>query len=392
MKTIGYLIFAGFYYIFRFFCRIKKKKVFCVMTHDAGRDGNVAVMAEYLKQRNEGYTFAYLKKTERNRARDMSAGAAVLAFFLAKPYHLATSELVLLDNIFLPMAYLRFNRRVRIIQLWHGTGTIKKFGQDVNRGHLKKLEKKANSRVTHLIVNSEYTRKRYAKIFGINEEKVFVCGLPRTDLFFDENKREDRLREFYKKYPGLVGKKLILYAPTFRDREVQSPRLALDTGIWCEEMPGDCVLLLRVHPYVADAFEEKQLHKSDRLNTGKIRSMSSYPDISTVLLAADCVITDYSSVIFEYCILRRPMFFYAYDLEEFSDQGRGFYENYETYVPGPVVRNTEALIALLKEDRFEKEKTEAFIKESYKYFDGKSAERIYLHIISGGSGNGRTEY
>jgi CDP-ribitol ribitolphosphotransferase len=332
------------------------------MTHDGSKDGNVGALAEYLKQKKEGYSFFYLRKSERNRVRDGKAGPGRLAFFFVKPYHLATSGIVLLDNVFLPMAYLRFSKKVRVIQLWHGTGTIKKFGQDVNTGRLKKLEKKANSRITHLIVNSEKTKKLYAQTFGISEDRVFVFGLPRTDLFFDSGRRNERIRRFYEQYPQLSGKKLILYAPTFRDQECRRPEIKLDTRIWNKEMPADTVLLLRVHPFVAEAFE-KDREQYTGGNQQNILSVSSYPDINTLLLVSDCLITDYSSVIFEYCLLKRPMIFYAYDLEQFSDSGRGFYEDYEEYVPGPAARDTKTLINLLKKGQPDGGRTEAFIKE-----------------------------
>lgn len=381
MKTIGYLIFAGFYYVFRLFCKVKKKKIFCIMTHDGSKDSNVGVMVEYLKEKKEGYSFFYLKKSERNRVKNIHNLQGKLVFFIIKPYHLATSEFVMMDNVFLPMAYIKFRRRVRILQLWHGTGTIKKFGQDVNTGRLKKLEKMANSRITHLIVNSEKTKKLYAHVFGIEEEKVFVYGLPRTDLFFDNDKINERKQRFFKQYPMLQGKKLVLYVPTFRDQEYLHPKLALDTEVFCKEMQEEYVLLLRVHPFVAEALEKSQEIKTYDLEK-QVISMSSYPDISTLLLVSDFVITDYSSVIFEYCLMRRPIVFYAYDLEQFSDFGRGFYESYEEYVPGPVTRDTKSLVELLKKNHFDIDRMEAFRRESYRYLDGKSAERIYLHIFN----------
>lgn len=381
MKTIGYLIFAGFYNIFSLFCPMKRDKIFCIMTHDSSKDSNVGLMVEYLKKKKQGYIFEFLRKSEHNQVQDVRNGQGKLAFFLTKPYHLATSEFVLMDNTFLPMAYIKFRKRVRIIQLWHGTGTIKKLGQDVNTGRLKKLERKANSRITHLIVNSEKTKKVYAKAFGIKEEKVFIYGLPRTDLFFDTVKVNERKQNFYNKYPMLKGKKLILYVPTFRDQEYLHPKLALDIGIWCERLPEEYVLLLRLHPYVAEAFEKDQDMKSLQMEGDRILSMSSYPDISTLLFVSDYLITDYSSVIFEYCLLGRPMIFYAYDLETFSDQGRGFYENYEEYIPGPVVKNTEEVIEILKKNQFDMERIDRFTKNSYQSIDGKAAERIYLHIF-----------
>ncbi len=379
MKEIGYLIFAFFYYFFRLFFSIKPKKVFGIMTHDSSRDGNVGAMIEYLKKRNEGYTFYTLKNKERKFTRDASRRIGKIAFFIEKPYHLATSQFILLDNVFLPMAYLKFPKRVKVIQLWHGTGTIKRFGQDVNTGRLKQLEKRANECTTHLIVNSTASKEQYAKAFGVSPERVFVYGLPRTDLFFDHSRMSERKQKFYKEYPELSGKKLVLYAPTFRDQEKDHPRLMLDTLKLGKEMPEDYVFLLRLHPFVADAYKREELHNKEKQDN--LISMSEFKDLNTLLLVADYLITDYSSIIFEYSLLEKPMIFYAYDLEQFSDYGRGFYFDYEEYIPGPVISNTEDLITLLKNNQFNLEKIREFRNKNYGYLDGKSAERLYLHIF-----------
>jgi CDP-ribitol ribitolphosphotransferase len=280
------------------------------------------------------------------------------------------------------MAYLKFKKEVKVVQLWHGTGTIKRFGQDVNTGRLKELEKKANSKITHLIVNSKESEKQYAKAFGLSEDKVFIYGLPRTDLFFDQDKMQERLDKFYRQYPDLKGKKLVLYAPTFRDQEIDHPRIALDTKLLCEQLPEDYVYLLRLHPFVEHAYKANEQNKGDRAETKNVVSMSSYADISTLLLAADYLITDYSSVIFEYCLRSRPMIFYAYDYEQFSDQGRGFYRPYHEFVPGPVVKDAKSIIELLKKDRFDYGKINSFMNKNYQFLDGKSAERLYLNIFS----------
>ncbi len=380
MKTIGYLIFSGFYYMFRLFCPVNANKVFGIMTHDGSRDGNVGVMLEYLKQQKEDYVFHTIKHEDRKKVKSFHVIGGRLSFFLIKPYHLATSKYVLLDNVFLPMAYIRFRKKVRIIQLWHGTGTIKRFGQDVNVGKLKLLEKRANSSITHLIVNSMETKTLYAKAFGVEEEKVFIYGLPRTDLFFQPDKIDERKKKFYEQFPELIGKKLILYAPTLRDQEMDHPKLALDLELFHSRLSEDFTCLLRIHPFVVDAFERDGLLESAKYEN-KIRNLSTYPDINTLLLVSDYLITDYSSVIFEYCLLEKPMIFYAYDLELFSDSGRGFYQSYEEYVPGPVVGDTEGIIKLIKDNSFENEKLRDFTKKNCRYMDGKSAERIYQNIF-----------
>ena len=381
MKTIGYLIFAGFYYFFRLFCKVKAKKVFGIMTHDGSKDGNVGTMMEFLKEREEGYTFHSIKRADRKKVNDFHIFQGKVSFFIGKTYHLATSQFILLDNIFLPMAYLRFPKKVRVIQLWHGTGTIKQFGQDVNTGKLKSLEQRANAKITHLIVNSEETKKEYAQAFGIAEDKVFIYGLPRTDLFFDESKIAQRKQKFYQQYPELIGKKLVLYAPTLRDQEINHPKIALDTGKLGIELSKDYVFMLRLHPFVMEVYQKEGLLSSTMQEN--VISMSTYSDINTLLLVSDYLITDYSSIIFEYCLLDKPMIFYAYDLEEFADHGRGFCRPYKEYVPGLVTDRTEAIIEFLQKDQIDLERVQSFVKKNYCYLDGKSAERIYLHIFKG---------
>lgn len=379
MKIIGYLIFACFYYIFRLFCPIRDKKVFAIMTHDGSSDGNVGCMIEHLKNKAEGYTFHTLKNSDRNSAKKFHLLKGKVSFFVIKPFHMATSEFILLDNIFLPMAYMKFPKRVSLVQLWHGTGTIKKFGQDVNTGKLKSLEKRANARLTHLIVNSENSKKEYAQAFGVAEDKVFVLGLPRTDLFFHPEGILARQKKFYKQFPKLVGKRLVLYAPTFRDSERTHPKLALDLQEMCRSLPEDYVFLLRLHPFVMEAYKKEV--PLDSQIAERVISVSSYADINTLLLVSELLITDYSSIIFEYCLREKPMIFYAYDLEEFSDRGRGFYKPYKEYVPGPVVNNTQAVIQVLERNQFDMEKVRAFVKENYAFLDGGAAERLYLHIF-----------
>lgn len=169
-------------------------------------------------------------------------------------------------------------------------------------------------------------------------------------------------------YPVLQGRKLILYVPTFRDEETEHPRLALDPGAFCEKLGEEYVLGIRLHPHVAAAFRLEE--------TKGVINFSSYPDLDRLLLAADMLVTDYSSVAFDYAVLERPMFFYAYDLESFSRDGRGFYEAYETLVPGPVARTQEELEQLISSGVFDREKIESFLERYYECTDGRSTGRV----------------
>lgn len=373
MKKIGYLIFAVFFSFFRLFPR-KKNKVFCIMTHDGSDGSSVGVVVQALKQRNEKYEFHYLKKEERESVKQHKL-TQFLSFFLVKPYHLATSSVVMLDNVFLPMAYLKFAKDVKVVQLWHGTGTIKKFGQDVNTGELKELEKRANSTITHLVVNSEYTKEQYSHAFGLEKSRIFSWGLPRTDEMFSEEITKKKTEHFYQKFPELKDKKLVLYAPTFRDDEVNEPKLCLDLEKLMKETDSNTVYLLKLHPFVAANFN------IEGISSERVKNISFYQDINTLLMVSDVLITDYSSIIFEYCALEKPMIFYAYDLEKFSKQGRGFYEPYKEYVPGPIARTTEDIIQILNKNSYDFERIVLFKKKSYQYLDGQAINRLIKNIF-----------
>lgn len=373
MKKIGYLIFAVFFSFFRLFPR-KKNKVFCIMTHDGSDGSSVGVVVQALKQRNEKYEFHYLKKEERESVKQHKL-TQFLSFFLVKPYHLATSSVVMLDNVFLPMAYLKFAKDVKVVQLWHGTGTIKKFGQDVNTGELKELEKRANSTITHLVVNSEYTKEQYSHAFGLEKSRIFSWGLPRTDEMFSEEITKKKTEHFYQKFPELKDKKLVLYAPTFRDDEVNEPKLCLDLEKLMKETDSNTVYLLKLHPFVAANFN------IEGISSERVKNISFYQDINTLLMVSDVLITDYSSIIFEYCVLEKPMIFYAYDLEKFSKQGRGFYEPYKEYVPGPIARTTEDIIQILNKNSYDFERIVLFKKKSYQYLDGQAINRLIKNIF-----------
>lgn len=344
------------------------------MTHDGSDGSSVGVVVQALKQRNEKYEFHYLKKAERESVKQHKL-TQFLSFFLVKPYHLATSSVVMLDNVFLPMAYLKFAKDVKVVQLWHGTGTIKKFGQDVNTGELKELEKRANSTITHLVVNSEYTKEQYSHAFGLEKSRIFSWGLPRTDEMFSEEITKKKTEHFYQKFPELKDKKLVLYAPTFRDDEVNEPKLCLDLEKLMKETDSNTVYLLKLHPFVAANFN------IEGISSERVKNVSFYQDINTLLMVSDVLITDYSSIIFEYCVLEKPMIFYAYDLEKFSKQGRGFYEPYKEYVPGPIARTTEDIIQILNKNSYDFERIVLFKKKSYQYLDGQAINRLIKNIF-----------
>lgn len=378
MKEIGYRIFA-FMYILYSHLPLKKNSAFLIMTHDGGREGNVAVEGEYFRK-TYGTVIAELRREDTVFSGKQGLWTA-WKFFFIKSCKMARAEYIFMDNEFLPMAYFNVRQNTKVVQLWHGTGTIKKFGQHVNKGKLYKLEKRANRNIDYVIVNSEATQKLYAECFSVDVNQVKVLGLPRTDILFSEAEKKRRRQHLLNEFPELVGKKLILYAPTFRDQDVKHPKMCLDVKKMEKELPEDYIIGLRLHPFVAANFHLYEIDK-------RVIDFSQYSNLNTLLMATDILITDYSSIIFEYCVFQKPMIFFAYDLDEFSNYGRGFYRDYKSYVPGPVVSCTEEIIQVIKNRDWKKKLWKPFFEEAYKYTDGNSTIRIANFIKRNGTKKG----
>ncbi|MEE3468071.1 MAG: CDP-glycerol glycerophosphotransferase family protein [Eubacterium sp.] len=384
-KTLGYRLFGLFFTFFRLF-PLKENKAFLIATHDDGPEGNIAVMAQTLKKKRPGMKLVYLTKKDR--------GQNPFSFFCVKAYHMATSSIILLDNVFMPMAYTPISKKATVIQLWHGTGTIKRFGMDSDGPEVARISKKGNKRLTWLTVNGERTRRQYATAFGLPPEKIRTTGLPRTDLLMDEAYMQKKKKDFFREIRKIVKDpekhRYVLYAPTFRDEETDDPQLMLDVKRVIESLPEDVILLLRFHPFVAECFASQGALKRDltREERARVLDMSLYPGVTTLLSVADVLVTDYSSIVFEYALCKRPMIFYAYDLEEFAKNGRDFYEPYESFVPGPVVRDEETLIHELREalsngegtvkQTENRDRIETFLQENYRRRDGRAAERVAM--------------
>lgn len=222
--------------------------------------------------------------------------------------------------------------------------------------------------------------------FGVAEDKIYALGLPRMDsLFQDETVLQREKDAFYKDYPQLKGKTLILYAPTFRDNDLEITNDNMDLTQVAEVLSEEYVIMTKFHPFVAQNYRSVQEYKlgykaiqDDKLiEEGKLVDVSHYDDLNRLLLVADILVTDYSSIIFEYAILKKPMIFYAYDQAEYGNKIRGFYYDYNNYVPGVIVRKREELIRCIQDKVYLQYSYEGFINEYLEYKDANAAQRIY---------------
>jgi len=374
MKRLFYLVFALFYGIYKVF-PINKGKTLFIMTHERHLDGNIGELYKYLKsQEFPQNKIKWITKSDFRPGTQQIYGKiiALLRFLLLKSYHLATSEYIFLDNVFLPMAYMKFKKNVRVVQLWHGCAAIKKFGQDVNTGWLAALERKANQNYTHVIVNASNVIDLHASAFRVETSRIYPLGLPRTDPLFNAKRLNEAVKELLLQYPKIRDKRRILYAPTFRDDDLESSRLGENLKALTNSISKNDVVLLRLHPFVAARWMQQETE------LGNVVDLSDYPELNAILAISDILITDYSSIIYEFSIFERPIIFYAYDRHHYESKIRGFYVDYDKYVPGPIANNIEDVIMYLhkpsEDNQFQKVK--GFHKKYYDWYDGCSSKRI----------------
>lgn len=238
------------------------------------------------------------------------------------------------------------------IQTWHGT-PLKKLALDLDNVFMEGEEgiekykeefKKNTATWDYLISQNRYSSEIFRRAFDFHG-RILEIGYPRNDLLFLKNKEKISLK--MKKRLGIPeDKKVMLYAPTWRDDQYFKEgeykfSSSLDYGLMREEFEDEYCMVAKYHYLVKDSIDWS-------LYEGFLYSCDMSYDISYLYLMADILITDYSSVMFDYGILGRPMYFFAYDLEDYRDRLRGFYFDFINEAPGPVVTTTKELAAAIK--------------------------------------------
>lgn len=366
MKNLFYTLYAVLFNISRMLFPIKKNRVAFVSMHNENFCDALGAVRDELKKRG-GYDFVYITRQDLSLSNPLKA----LTFFIVKSRLLATAEYVFLNDNFLPMGKLKFRSEAVITQLWHAEGAFKKFGLHIPQNDaLRKAEIAANSKLSFVVCSSEGVRKIYAEAFGVNEEKVLPLGAPRVDYLKNEKNRESALREIHEKYPQTKNKKIILYAPTFRDDPERDKEILKKFNIAAlkKALGDEYEIFVRLHP---------QIHISDR-DTEGATDVTDFPDVRKLILASDVLVTDYSSICMDFAFLQKKTVFFTYDLDWYTER-RNFYFDYESFVPGLVAKTTEELISSIKGD-FQTERNEKFREFNFDFFDSESAKRVVDEI------------
>src|SRR5699024_496102 len=214
------------------------------------------------------------------------------------------------------------------------------------------------------------------------EDKMLETGYPRNDFLFT-NSDDEAIKNLKKDLELPEDKKVILYAPTWRDDSYHAKgsykfNLEFDMKKMYETLSDEYIIILRLHYLVSENLDISEYE-------GFIYDYSKYEEIRDLYVISDMLITDYSSVFFDYANLERPMIFYVYDIDNYRDKLRGFYFDFEKKAPGPLVTTTDELLAAIKktktEDFNEIYNTAEFRERFGALEDGKASQRVADEVI-----------
>ncbi len=298
---------------------------------------------------------------------------------------LATSRYVVANN-HLPDWFQKRDGQV-VVQTWHGT-PLKKIGHDIEAIHfadqryLERVEKEVQN-WDMLVSPNSFSTPILQRAFGFPGEMV-ECGYPRNDVLRRPG-TEQREQEIRRRIGLPDGKRIVLYAPTWRDDQFYAPgKYKLDFRVDLADararLGQDHVLLVRRHPNVVDPVPGA--------GDGFVFDVSDYPDMADLSLITDVMITDYSSLMFDYVNTGRPILFFTYDLDHYRDTLRGFYFDFQSSAPGPLLATSEELVTAIRDiDRIQDlyaERYRWFQREFCDLDDGYAAARLADRILVAG--------
>lgn len=354
LKKIILFVSLGSIYIFTYFFKIKPNRIVFISYNTDKLEGNFKLISNFLKQKDKleiCYILTLYKKS-------ILGNLLYLLNCIKQVYYINTSKVVILDyNNYVVSNFKK--KEVKVLQVWHSSGAIKKFGNDISREYKIK-------NYDYVISTSEVWKNIYSSAFGVSKENVVVTGIPKNDKLFSTRAMEKLRRELIDKLPQIRGKRVILFAPTFRGDPINNIKyVGINLEYLKQKLGEEFVIIYKIHPSFGDIeiTKDKDIINGNNLGLRNLFSITDY------------LITDYSAIVFDFSILNKPIIFYAKDLMEYK-KDRGLYFNYEKEMPGPICTTEDEVIDKILNEDFNKYNIEDFNKKFFKFRDSKSTERV----------------
>lgn len=348
--------------IYRLVCNcipIDDKLVVFLSFHGKGYSDNPKAIFECMKEDDRFRDFKFIwfiNKQKKDKI--IIEGAKVVGYLSPLYFYYLAKAKFWVFNCKMPKYIVKKQNQV-YLQTWHGT-PLKRLGHDIKvdanttfyRSGLS-YEQMCNSydidvaRYNYMISPNKFCTEIFQSSFGINRERLIETGYPRND--FITNANEEDVKRIKERLGIPFDKKVLLYAPTWRDNSYVAAgytfELKADFHKWKETLGDEYVVVFKPHYLIINKY------KDDESLKGFLYSIDASAEINELYVISDMLITDYSSVFFDYAVLNRPMYFYMYDFDDYRDQLRGFYLDVYSELPGKIYEQEEIMLdAIVKND------------------------------------------
>lgn len=364
---LGIAILNGIYCMIKLF-PTKKNKITFISRQSNQIPLDFSMLSEKIKQKNKDVQMVFLCKT---LGKTWKKEILYCFHIIKQMYHIATSKVVILDSYCIPICILKHKKGLVVFQIWHALGSLKKFGYsslDKRDGRNSKIAKamKMHKNYTYILTSSNTSKKFFQEAFGATDKQMIIGNLPRVDFLKSDKTKEAILRRFQEKYPETQnGKKNILYCPTKRK----------DTPIPIDKITKN--IPFERYNFIIKLHDGKEMVFVDGKKIIKGRFFMGIE----LLHVADYIITDYSAIVYEAAITKKPIYFYVYDYDTYQID-RGTYTPYLEEMPGPISKNFSEIIKSIEENKYDVEKIVKFCNKYIENLDKSATEELSNFILA----------
>lgn len=330
----------------------QKKKVVIISRQSDSPSLDISMLETRFKELHPDYEVVVLCK---KIGAGLTGKIAYCFHMLTQMYHLATSEIVVLDSYCILVSLLNHRKNLLVIQMWHSIGTMKKFaysildkpeGSSSKIAHLMKMHKNYD----YILAAGDGYRDHLSQGFNYPLEKIVTLPLPRVEVLKDTEYAKAVKEKIYQIYPQLKDKTNIVYVPTFRKINDDDFLKALQD--LCDNVDySNYNLIIKAHPLT-------DLSGFDGGNAIIDRSFSSFD----MLFIADYVVSDYSCIMYEAAVLKKPIYLYTYDYDNYMAT-RDIYMDYKKEVPGPICDDGKSLVESIEAGTYDFVKLDRFLNK-----------------------------
>ena len=387
-KMIHFLYHATYNFI-----PVDDHTVIFVSFHGRGYSDNPKAIYEEMKkdERWKDYQFIWCIKHHKKKNLEIE-GAKIIEYFSIPYFFYLSRAKYWIFNCKMPGYVVKKPNQI-YLQTWHGT-PLKRLGHDIHvdeqttfyrskmtAEEMYRTYDRDVARYNYMISPNAFCTEVFQSAFAIHKERLIETGYPRNDIL--SNATTEDANTIKQRLGIPFDKKVLLYAPTWRDNQYVTKgytfKLEADFKKWKEVLSDEYVVVFKPHYLIINESSKDESLK------GFLYNINANEDISSLYLIADVLVTDYSSVFFDYAILNRPIYFYMYDIESYKDELRGFYIDIYKDLPGKIYETEDTMLQDIKHQVYDFTKLKEFNAYFNEHEDGNASKRV-LDILSHGDG------